>query len=65
MYSDKESNDDYHDLGVEEYDEDTWQSGITFSSQELPPGARMTSNIPPSLDGNMSCVAFEELFRDW
>eukprot|EP00975_Prorocentrum_lima_P069313 12925632-Prorocentrum_lima.AAC.1 len=58
------SGEEEHSAGrydYQDYGENTWQSGIAFSSQELPLGAIMTSKIPPSFNGNMSWFAFEEL----
>eukprot|EP00975_Prorocentrum_lima_P066424 12909126-Prorocentrum_lima.AAC.1 len=53
--------DDYQDYPEEAPDESSWQAGMSYSSGELPPGATMTTEIPPSFDGTMSWFAFEEL----
>eukprot|EP00975_Prorocentrum_lima_P063010 12888909-Prorocentrum_lima.AAC.1 len=57
--------DDYQDYPEEAPDESSGQAGMSYSSNELPPGALMTAKIPPSFDGRMSWFAFEELVRDW
>eukprot|EP00975_Prorocentrum_lima_P051672 10822483-Prorocentrum_lima.AAC.1 len=45
---------DYQDYPQEVPDYSSWQGGMSYSSNELPPGSVMAARIPPSLDGRMS-----------